>query len=100
MVPNPYYTRSSYELSSLNRVIKFINLPETATIRIYNLAGDLVRTLRKTDVASSVFEWDLLTENRLPVASGVYVYHVDVPGAGQATGKLIVFMEKERLSNF
>ncbi len=100
VVPNPYYTRSSYELSSLNRVIKFLNLPETATIRIYNLAGDLVRTLRKTDATSSVLEWDLLTENRLPVASGVYVYHVDVRGVGQTTGKLIVFMEKERLSNF
>ena len=75
-------------------------MPETATIKIFNLAGDLVRTLRKTDASSSIIEWDLLTENRLPVASGVYVYHIDVPGAGSTMGKLVVFMEKERLSNF
>jgi len=99
-VPNPYYAHSAYELSGLNRVMKFVNMPETATIRIYNLAGDLVRTLHKTDASSSIIEWDLLTENRLPVASGVYVYHIDVGAAGQTTGKVVVFMEKERLSNF
>jgi len=99
-VPNPYYAHSSYELSSQNRVIKFVNMPEAATVRIYNLAGDLVRTLRKEYSTSSILEWDLLTENRLPVASGVYVYHIEVPGAGQTMGKLVVFVEKERLSNY
>jgi hypothetical protein len=99
-VPNPYYAHSNYELSSLNRVIKFVNMPEAATVRIYNLAGDLVRTLRKEYSTSSILEWDLLTENRLPVASGVYIYHVEVPGAGQTVGKMVVFVEKERLSNF
>jgi hypothetical protein len=99
VVPNPYYAHSTYELSSLNRIVKFINMPESATIRIYNLAGDVVRTLRKTDQSSSIIEWDLLSENRLPVASGVYVYHIDVPGAGQTMGKMVIFMEKERLSN-
>lgn len=99
-VPNPYYAHSAYELSSLNRVVKFMNMPEAATVRIYNLAGDLVRTLRKENSSSSILEWDLLTENRLPVASGVYVYHVEVPGAGQTIGKLAVFVEKERLSNY
>jgi hypothetical protein len=97
-VPNPYYGKSAYELSALNRVVKFVNMPETATVRIYNLAGDLIRTLQKTDQASSVLEWNLLTENQLPVASGVYVYHIAVPGAGQTTGKMVVFTEKERLS--
>ena len=99
VVPNPYYAHSTYELSSLNRVVKFVNLPESATIRIYNLAGNLVQTLQKTDLSSSVLEWDLLTKNRLPVASGVYVYHISVPGAGETMGKMVIFMEKERLSN-
>jgi hypothetical protein len=99
VVPNPYYAHSAYELSQLNRIVKFINLPETATIKIYNLAGDLVQTLQKTDPNSSVLEWDLLTVNRLPVASGVYVYHIEVPGAGSTNGKMVIFMEKERLSN-
>jgi hypothetical protein len=100
VVPNPYYSRSAYELSSFNRIIKFTNLPETATIRIYNLAGQLIRTLQKTDVASSILEWNLENENRLPIGSGVYVFHVDVAGAGSQVGRLVVFMEKERLQNY
>src|SRR5439155_11435152 len=43
IVPNPYYSRSRYELSQFNRIMRFINLPEACTIRIFNLAGDLVR---------------------------------------------------------
>src|SRR5262249_19036889 len=46
VVPNPYYNRSRYELNSFNRKIRFINLPETCTIRIFSLAGDLVRTMQ------------------------------------------------------
>lgn len=100
VVPNPYYGRSSYELSTFNKIIKFMNMPETATVRIYDLAGHLVRTLSKTNAGSSILEWNLENENRLPVASGVYVYTVEVPGAGTHTGRVVVFIEKERLQNF
>jgi hypothetical protein len=99
VVPNPYYTRSRYEQNQFNRVVRFMNLPETCTVRIFNLAGELVRTLQKTDPTSSVLNWDLLTENRLPVASGVYIFHVEAPGAGQTVGRMIIFMEKERLNS-
>jgi hypothetical protein len=100
VVPNPYYSRSSYELSSFNRIIKFMNMPEQATVRIYDLAGHLVRTLEKTDATSSILQWDVTNENRLPVASGIYVYQVDVPKAGSTVGRLVVFMEKEQLRNY
>jgi hypothetical protein len=99
-VPNPYYNRSRYELNQFERKIRFVNMPEAATVRIFNLAGHLVRTLHKTDPSSSVLEWDIQTENRLPVGSGIYIYHVDVPGVGSTFGKMAVFMEKERLNNF
>jgi hypothetical protein len=100
VVPNPYLARSSYELNQFNRIMRFINMPEEATVRIYNLSGQLVRTLRKTDVTTSFINWDLLTDRGLPVASGVYVYHVQAPGVGETHGRLVVFMEKERLNNF
>ena len=100
VVPNPYYTRSNYEQNQFNRQIRFTNLPATCTIRIFNLAGDLIRTLQKTDPNTSLFTWDVLTENQLPVGSGVYIYQVDAPGVGQVHGRMIVFMEKERLNNF
>ena len=100
VVPNPYYSRSSFELSPFNRIIKFMNMPEQAKVRIYDLAGHLIRTLEKTDASSSILQWDITNENRLPVASGIYVYHVEVPNVGSTVGKLIVFMEKERLQNY
>jgi hypothetical protein len=100
VVPNPYYNRSRYELNQFARVVRFINMPEQATVRIFNLAGNLVRTLRKEDPTTSILNWDLLTDNQLPVGSGIYIYHVDAPGIGTTFGKMAVFMERERLNNF
>ncbi len=99
-VPNPYYTRSTYELNQFNRRIRFVNLPEACTIRIYNLAGQLVRTLQKNDVSSSILEWDIETQNGLPVGSGVYIFHVEAPGVGEYSSRMVIFMEKERLNSF
>ena len=99
-VPNPYYAHSSYELDQFTRKLKFMNLPESCKIRIYNLAGQLVRTLDKTDATTSILTWDLFTENQLPIGSGVYIFHVDSPGVGQYVGRVVVFMEEERLNSF
>lgn len=98
-VPNPYFAHSTYELNRFNRVLKFTHLPASCTIRIFNLAGDLVRTLEKNDNTSQI-TWDLNTRNGLPVGSGVYIFVVEAPGAGSHTGKVAVFMEEERLNNF
>ena len=98
-VPNPYFAHSTYELNRFNRVLKFTHLPAVCTIRIFNLAGDLVRTIDKNDGTSEA-TWNLNTANGLPIGSGVYIFHVDAPGAGTYTGKVAVFMEKERLNNF
>ena len=99
-VPNPYYAHSDYEQNQFSRRIRFLNCPAQCTIRIYNLAGQLVRTLTKNDASTSVVEWDVQTVNGLPVGSGVYIYHVEVPGGHNYIGRVVVFMEKERLNNF
>jgi hypothetical protein len=96
-VPNPFYLTSGYDPNPGSYAIKFHHLPETCTIRIYNLAGELVRTLEKDDPATPIAEWDILTENGLPVASGIYIYVVDAEGFGQKIGKMAVFVEKEVL---
>jgi hypothetical protein len=99
VVPNPYYAHSAYELNQFERVVKFTHLPAECTVRIYNLAGDLIRTLRKSD-STSQLSWDLETDRGLPVGSGIYVFHVEAPGVGSKVGKMAIFMEKERLNNF
>jgi hypothetical protein len=106
-VPNPYYAHSQYELSQFDRVLKFTNIPASrqVTIRIFNLAGDLVRTIRRSaqsgdDMSSSQIIWDLNTENRLPVGSGIYIARIEVSGVGSTTLRVAVFVEQERLDNF
>jgi hypothetical protein len=98
-VPNPYFAHSTYELNRFNRVLKFTHLPARCTIRLFNLAGDQVRTIEKNDATSQAI-WDLNTDHGLPIGSGIYIFHIDAPGVGSTTGKVAVFMEKERLDNF
>ncbi len=100
VVPNPYFAKSTYELDQFHHVIKFSNLPRKCTIRIFNLAGDLVKTIEKTDPTTSIAEWNLMNEKDIPIASGFYIYHVDAPGIGSTFGKMAIFLEKERLNTF
>jgi hypothetical protein len=100
-VPNPYYGRSSYETKADVKVVKFTNLPANATVKIFNIAGDHVRTLQTT-AGSTTFElpWNLKNESNIYVASGVYVYFVEAPGYGESFGKVAVFLEEERLKDY
>ena len=99
-VPNPYFAHSTYELNQFNKVVKFTHLPARCTIRIFTLAGELIRTLEKNDGSTSQLSWDIETASALPVASGIYIFHVDAPGIGTHVGKVAIFMEKERLNTF
>lgn len=96
-VPNPFYLFDSYDPSPGSKRIAFHHLPETCTIRIYNLGGDLIASVDKDDPSTSIAYWDVLTNQNLPVASGIYVYVVDAPGFGTKVGKMAVFTEAEVL---
>lgn len=89
-VPNPYNQLSSYERGN-ERIVKFTHLPVRCTLRIFTLAGELVKTLDKDD-DSSQLTWDLTNRDGRLVASGVYLFHVEAPGVGSHVGKLAVFM--------
>ncbi|MEY4866213.1 MAG: hypothetical protein RLY64_467, partial [Bacteroidota bacterium] len=84
VVPNPYYAYSAYENSQIDSRIKVTNLPGKCTIKIYTLGGTLVRTLRKDD-ATTYVEWDMKNQQRIPVASGTYIIHVDAGDLGTKT---------------
>ncbi len=93
VVPNPYVGTSSFEPRSQiegrgERRIQFINLPPQCTIRIFNIRGELIRTLHHDGVTSDGAEWwDLRTEEQQDIAFGVYVFHVEAPGIGEHVGK-------------
>jgi hypothetical protein len=102
-VPNPYLGSSAYESGDLDRVIRFINLPEGATIRIYTVAGTLVREFRPFDPRSgqrNSLDWDLQTQNNLPVASGMYLAHIDVPGVGERVLRLGIVNRRNQVNVF
>ena len=98
--PNPYYGVNSEELNKYNRFVTFSHLPNLAKIRIFNLAGVLVKTIEHN--SDSQFErWDLANQNGLPVASGLYIAYIDMPDLGVTkTLKVAIIQEQQILDRF
>jgi hypothetical protein len=82
IVPNPYRGYSEYENSPIDSRVKITNLPPTCTIRVYDMAGNLIRTVDKAD-ENTYYEWDLKNNSNVPIASGLYLIHVKAPGLGE-----------------
>ena len=110
VVPNPYYSYSNYETASqLETKVRFINLPtgvnkngkkEGCYIRIYTSDGTLVRTLGPTPVNSTTYDWDLHNQTGIPIAGGMYLIHVSVPGIGERVIKWFGTMRPVDLNSF
>lgn len=88
-VPNPYYGYSGYEKSGsrFDTRVRIINLPAKVRVRIYSLDGTLVRELSKSDPNTSYMDWDIRNTAGLPVASGMYLMHVNAEGIGETVIK-------------
>lgn len=98
--PNPYYGVNPQELNKYQRFVTFSHLPQKATLRIFNLAGQLVRTISK-DAPDQFLRWDLSNESQLPVASGLYIVHVDMPDLGKTKIlKVAIIQEQQVLDRF
>lgn len=114
VVPNPYYGYSDYEIDETENVVKIINIPAACNIKIYSLDGRFVRSYKLGRVYShpsrngiarigqgeegpkaddqiiTSMEWDLKNYAGVPVASGVYLIHVQVEGVGDRVLKSFV----------
>ena len=99
IVPNPYYAFSGYETGRLDNRVKFVNLPRTCTISIYNVSGTLMRKYRK-DNDLTYLDWDLKNSYNVPIAGGTYICHIEVPGAGETVLKWFGVMRPVDLQNF
>jgi len=95
VVPNPYVVRNPWEVSSDYAILRFTNLPSECTIRIYTLAGNLIKTIehKVEATASSAIQggsekWDMLSDNDQRPASGIFIYHISMPNNEETkTGK-------------
>jgi hypothetical protein len=97
VVPNPYIGTASWERRTLyttgrgDRKIEFTHLPARCTIRIFTIAGQLVKTLYKDSNASDgSLTWDLISDDGMDISYGLYIFHVDAPGVGEHIGKFAV----------
>lgn len=100
VVPNPYYAYSEYEADKNDFQVKITNLPRQCKVRIYTLNGVLVREFEKDDDSVTFLSWDLKNHARIPVASGMYLVHVEVPDVGEVVLKWFGAMRPVDLDSF
>ncbi len=103
VAPNPYYAFSAYETNQFTNTIKITNLPAKCKVTIYSLDGRFIRQYKrdekdipikdrnnpaiiKTQYAPDL-EWDMKNSKGIPIASGVYLIHVNAEGIGETTIK-------------
>jgi len=96
--PNPYFGFNPEERTSLERKVTFTHLPEgdgTATIRIFNLSGQLVKKLDHND-GTQYEVWDLTNNFSVPVTSGMYIAHIST-SKGDKVLKIAIVQPEERI---
>ena len=98
--PNPYYGVNPNEINKYQRFVTFNHLPPKATIRLFNLGGQLVKTIDKDD-PTQFTRWSLTNEKGLPVASGIYIAYIDMPELGKTKIlKVAIIQETQILDRF
>jgi len=97
--PNPYYAFNPQATNRFDRFVTFNHLPKKATIRIFDLGGTQVRKLEKND-DSQFMKWDLKNESGLPVASGIYIAHIDMPDLGKTKVLKIFIVQADQIIQY
>lgn len=99
--PNPFYAYNELATTPYDQYVTFTHLPETATIKIYNLAGVLVNTIEHNQEGSQFEKWDLTNKSGIPVGSGMYLAHIDMPDEGvQKVLKVMIVQKKQILEYY
>ena len=88
VVPNPFRQRSGFLDPTQNNRLAFVNIPAKCTIRIYTLAGDLVKIIEHDAFGETTWGSEsagnyLQTDFSESPAAGLYIYHVTSHVAGQ-----------------
>jgi hypothetical protein len=98
--PNPYYGFHALETARQSKWVKFTHLPDVANIRIFNLGGTMVKVIRKDD-ATQYAQWNLKNQSGYPVASGIYIVHIEMPDLDMSKIlKLAIVQEEQILTRY
>ncbi len=109
--PNPYRVNAAWDgNTSRTRRLNFYNIPARAEIRVYTLAGEIVAEMEhdastylgdtrwyndfsapNRKLPGGEHSWDLLSENGLSLAGGLYLYTVkDLDNGDVQHGKFVI----------
>ncbi len=90
--PNPYKLHAVWDKDDVyGRMIRFYNLPPDCIIYIYNLAGDLVKTIEHHDPVSGEEPWNLISDRNQEIATGLYIFVVKDLNSGRVQrGRFLV----------
>ena len=79
VIPNPYFGRSTLNETIYNRRISFMDLPESYTLSIYTVTGELVWSQDEDhqDAGDGITFWDLRSVNNQEVSPGLYIFTLD-----------------------
>jgi len=109
--PNPYRVNAAWDgATSRTRKLNFYNLPAQAEIRVYTLAGEIVAEMlhdastyigdtrwydnfsaSNRRLPGGEHSWDLLSDNSLNLAGGLYLYTVkDLDNGKVQHGKFVI----------
>jgi hypothetical protein len=109
--PNPYRVNAAWDGSTnRSRRLNFYNLPARSEIRIYTLAGEIVKSMphdaetytgdirwyndfsaENRTLPGGEHSWDLLSENGLSLTGGLYLYTVkDLDSGDVQRGKFVI----------
>lgn len=111
--PNPFRINAAWDgEGDRGKKIYFYNLPKRAEIRIYTLAGDIVATLnhdadsyngsdiqwfkdyatnKKVQFSGGEHAWDVLSQNKQNISTGLYLYSVkNLDNGDIKTGKFAI----------
>lgn len=108
VVPNPYICHAAWDIHKRIQKVIFTHLPVECDIRIYTVAGDLVRIIKHrgvrepepvpgpgisfsyTRAGQGFEEWDLISDAQMAIAYGLYIYVVTTSDGKKKVGKFAV----------
>ncbi len=87
--PNPFKPSLNHKVITFGHPTDVTKrLTEYATIKIYTIAGELVKTIEVTPNNGGIATWDTRNDASKLVASGIYIYCIINPGGEKCTGKI------------
>ena len=88
VVPNPYKVNSGFKEEEHLRKLRFTNLPEVCTIKIFTITGESVSTIEHNNTETGNAWWDMRSVNNQEISPGLYLFHVQ--GSGNSAGETFI----------